>query len=115
LARGIADDVHLAPERGPVEQQRDVRVLGDLARLARPQRGGEDERVVLEALQRDGPRGRARALADGHERDRSRSRHTVLARFGEPGAEQLERLARARLDVDARAHAHSVRQVSSSE
>ena len=59
--------VGLAAERGPVEEQRDVRVGLELARLAGPEGAGEEQGVVLEPLQGDRPRRGPPAVADGDE------------------------------------------------
>ena len=67
---GTPRDVHLTAHGGPVEQQRDVRVGLDLARLARPQGSGEHECVALHTLENHRPRGRTSAVADRDERDR---------------------------------------------
>ena len=66
-----------------------------LARLARPERAGEEQRVVLEPLQVDGPGRGTAVLADGDEGDRAGLRQARLARLLDPLAEQRERLGSA--------------------
>ena len=70
-----------------MEEQGDVRVGLDLARLAGPERAGEEQRVVLEPLQVDGPRRGAAVRADGDEGDRGRLGEPALARLLDPLAQ----------------------------
>jgi hypothetical protein len=44
-------DVNLSSETRPVEEQRDVRIGLDLLRLAAPERRGDDQRLLLYALE----------------------------------------------------------------
>ncbi len=70
---GAPGDVGLTPELGPVKEQRDVRVDLELAGLAGPQRGGEENRAILDALEADRPGGRTAVGADRDERHRRRA------------------------------------------
>jgi len=51
-----AVDVDLTAELRPVKQQRNVGVGEQFARLARPQCGGEHQRLFVQAFQPDHPR-----------------------------------------------------------
>src|SRR5512143_3176525 len=56
-------DAHLALELGPVEEQRRIRMRGELAPLAAAVVGVEHEAALVERLEQDDPRARAGALA----------------------------------------------------
>jgi SAM-dependent methyltransferase len=73
---GLAGNMSLATERGPVEEQGNVGVCLDLLCLAGPQSGAEDECVLLEALHRHGP---GRGPPIGSDGDEGRRRGLVEA------------------------------------
>src|ERR1700723_1792757 len=77
---GSSDDMYLASEGRPVEQQGDIRGLLGLVFLSGPERARERERVRVESLQRHGPCRWASARADGHERHRLWGRRIGLVR-----------------------------------
>lgn len=81
---GSSRYVDLSPNRGPVEEQRDIRVGLDLARLASPERRGENQRLILLTLERDRPRRRPSTLTYGDERNRPGLTHTRRARLRQP-------------------------------
>jgi HAD superfamily hydrolase (TIGR01509 family) len=87
---GSPRDVHLTPHGGPMEQQRDVGIGPYLAGLARPQGRGEDQRILLQALEQHGASRRTPVLADRHKGDRLGLLDAILPRLLEPAVEQCE-------------------------
>ena len=85
-------DSRLPPQRRPVKDRSDPRVAAQLVRLSRPERGGEDENVRLQTLERDDARGRAAVTGGGHQGHRRRGSDLRLASLLEPGLQDLKRI-----------------------
>ncbi len=96
----VALDPRLAAQGRPVEDRGGAGVGAQLLGLAGPEAGGEDERAVLESLERDDPsRGSAVGIGGG-ERHRRGGRDLGLAGLLEPAGQELEWIVWRRLAHD---------------
>ncbi len=87
-----AFDAHLAFELDPVEQQRGLRMHGEIVPLAAFVIGEKDEPALVDALDEHDPRRRPAVGADGRERHRVRLGQLGGERLLEPAIELGERV-----------------------
>src|SRR4051812_7434547 len=105
-ALDVALDADLAPERIPVEEERGAWVGLELAALAAPVAGKEDEAALVGALQQDHPH-RWRAVGAGRgQRQRLRGAQARPLRVGIPAPELLQGVAG---EIVLEQHARSLR------
>jgi hypothetical protein len=106
---GSPPDVDLAAQRRPMEQQREMRVVPQVASLARPQRGGEYDGGGLDAAHRHNPGRRAAARSRRGERHRVVLRQAGSARILHPLRERAQRPDVARASNSTRGRGRASR------